>query len=60
MPMEIFMKDIGKMIKLTGMEFTSILRELVLRENGRMINKMDSVKKYGQTVLNLRVNMLME
>ena len=52
------MKVIGRMIKL--MDMVSILKkmELYIKVNGKMINNMVKVKKYGEKMLNMKVIML--
>ena len=51
MQMEIFMKEIGKMIKHMVMVYILILMEQLLKVIGRMINKMEKEKNYGLMVL---------
>ena len=48
MPMEMFMKDNGLMIKLMVMEFINTLMEPNSGENGLKINKREKVERSGQ------------
>ena len=56
--MVIFTMENGLIIKQTGLEFTQILRELVMKEPGHKINKMVKVPKHGQKALNMKVTTL--
>ena len=47
MLMEMFMTEIGKMIKLMGLEYIHILMEQGMKANGRKINNMEKVLKRG-------------
>jgi len=51
MPMEIIMKDNGKIIKLMVMEFSFIQMDQNMKVNGLMINKRDMVLRPGRTRL---------
>lgn len=58
MPMEIFIKETGSMIKPKAKELTHMLTELTTRVIGRTINSMDTEPNPGLMVLNTKVNML--
>ena len=49
MPMEMFMRASGKMIRLTGREFILKTMDLVIQVNGTKISNMVSVFKNGPT-----------
>ena len=51
MQMEMFMKEIGLMIKQMEKEFTPTWMELDTLESGKWTNNMDEDKKYGQIML---------
>ena len=48
----------GLIIKLMGLVFTQILKELVMKEPGHKINKMEKVPRHGQRALNTKVTIL--
>jgi len=50
------MKGFGKMIKPTVKENTFIRTVLLMKENGKTINKMEKEKKYGQMEQSTRAN----
>jgi len=54
--MEMSMKVIGRMTRLTVLEFIYTLMEQSMKENGRMIYSMDSVLNPGQMEVNTREN----
>ena len=54
MPMEIYMKENGKMTKHTVLANISILTDHCTRAFGKKISNTDMAKKSGPTVLNLR------
>ena len=47
MLMGMFMTEIGKMIKLMGLEYIHILMEQGMKANGRKTNNMEKVLKRG-------------
>ena len=51
-----FMKASGSTTRLLVMEFISIPVVVNMKEIGKMIFSMDSVEKFGKTVLFIRVN----
>lgn len=51
MLMEMFMKEIGLMIKLMGSVFTLIWMEQGMKDIGRKTNSMERDKKLGQMEL---------
>lgn len=55
MLMETFMKEIGKTIKQTVMEFTCMLTVQGMRDTGKMIFKMDMELKAGLMAANMKV-----
>jgi hypothetical protein len=59
MLMEMYMKEIGSMIKQRALVNTLIWMELSMRVNGRKINSMVKVKNNGLMVLCTRVIMFM-
>jgi hypothetical protein len=54
MLMVIFMKDSGSMIKLMGMELTSMQMEQLMLVNGLKISSMEKELKSGQMVLSMK------
>jgi len=56
MPMEMFMREPGKTIKLMVSEFTCMLMALAMKETGRKTSNMERVLKDGLMVLSTKVN----
>ena len=54
MLMEMFMKEIGRMTRLTALAFIFTLMEPNMKEIGRMICKMDGELKVGQMVAGMK------
>lgn len=50
MPIKLYMKEIGNMIKPMDMEFLFTLTKQDIQANGKMIFNMDMVKKIGLMV----------
>jgi len=57
--MEMSTKVNGKMIKLTGTEFTCMLMELGMKAVGKRISNMEKESRDGQMVLFMKVCILM-
>lgn len=60
MQMAMYMKEIGRMTKLMGMESTIILMEPSMKGIGSKTNSMAKEKRHGLMVLSTKVNMLKE
>lgn len=56
----IYMKEIGKMIKPTGEEYTCIQMELSIRGNGKMISNMGMGLNHGLMGRYMRDNIVKE
>lgn len=56
MLMAMFITENGKMIKLTDLVFTIILMERDMKAGGLKINNMETAKKFGQTMLVMKVS----
>ena len=52
--MAMFMKEIGKMIKLMVTEFIIILMVLIMKGNGRMIFRMGMESKHGRIIPDMK------
>lgn len=60
MLMVMYIKDNGIMIRLMDMEFTHIMMEGSIRDNGNLINSMEKEHKFGLITQLMKVNMLMD
>lgn len=60
MPMEMFMRDSGKMIRHMARDITSMLMGLHILVTGKMINNMELEQKHGPMELGMRVPILKE
>lgn len=54
------MKEIGGTMPLMEMENISMLLGLYMKDNGKIINKMEKVLKFGQMELDMKENLLTE
>ena len=55
LPMEMFTKVNGSIIRQKDSEYTTIIRALYIKATGQKICKMVSVSKYGSITANIRV-----